>query len=380
MVKVLVLGAGLIGGAIARDLTEDPNLAVTVADLSRQNLDRLSSIENLTTLQVDVSDEAKLKACIPAFDFVVNAMPGYLGFESLKAIIESGKNTIDIAFFAEDALSLDPLAKERGIVAITDCGVAPGLGNILVGRSVAQLDEVDSVTIFIGGLPLVREWPFEYKAVFSPYDVIELYTRPARYIENGVVMTKPALSDPELLNFPGVGTVEAFNTDGLRTMMQTIKAKNMREKSLRYPGHIQKMELLRETGFFGEEPIEVKGILIRPIDFTSKLLFPKWELKPGEEDVTAMRVVVEGVKSSMRVRHTYELVDHFDRATKTTSMARTTAYTATAALHMILAKVWDKPGISAPELIGMEEQPFQFMKQGLAKRGVTWELMIEPLT
>ena len=132
--------------------------------------------------------------------------------------MHSGKNTVDIAFFAENPFGLDELAQKNNVTAVVDCGVAPGMSNVLIGHAEQQLDRVESALIYVGGLPELREWPFEYKAGFSPIDVIEEYTRPARYVENGHVVIRPALSDPELIDFPSVGTLEAFNTDGLRTL------------------------------------------------------------------------------------------------------------------------------------------------------------------
>src|SRR5690606_37486262 len=133
---------------------------------------------------------------------------------------------------------LDALAKEQGVTAVVDCGLAPGLGNILFGRLNEELDSIDTFLCHVGGLPVVRRKPYEYAAVFSPLDVIEEYTRPARFIENGALVVRPALSDVEKMDLPGVGTLEAFNSDGLRTLAVTMKAPNMKEKTLRYPGHV----------------------------------------------------------------------------------------------------------------------------------------------
>ena len=242
---------------------------------------------------------------------------------------------------------LDELAKKNGVTAIVDCGVAPGMSNVLVGHVHHLLDKTHSVLIYVGGLPEVRVWPYEYKAVFSPIDVIEEYIRPARYVENGKLVVRPALSDPEYLNFPGVSSLVAFNSDGLRTLVRTLDIPNMKEKTLRYPGHIEKIAVLRETGFFGQEPIEIHGARIRPIDLTARLLFPIWKLQPGETDLTVMQVIVEGEKDGEKVRHTYDLLDRFDVAGNVHSMARTTGYTATAAVRMIARGLYSRQGIIA---------------------------------
>ena len=362
----------MVGGAMAADLAKTPGFEVTVADMNRKRLEQLKGMHPLETRQVDLSVSENVKALVTDFDFAVDAVPGFLGFQTFKAIIESGTNVVDIAFFPEDPFALNDLAKEKKVIAVMDCGVAPGMSNLLAGYVAHLLDEVETVEIYVGGLPQVRRWPYEYQAVFSPIDVIEEYTRPDRYVENGRLVTRPALSDPELIDFEGIGTLEAFNTDGLRTLAQTLTAPNMKEKTLRYPGHIEKMAVLRETGFFSREPVEINGSKIRPIDFTAKLLFPRWQMKPGDEDLTVMKVLVEGKKAGRRLRYVYDLFDRYDRESETTSMARTTGYTATAAVRMIAAGKFDRVGVSPPEYIGQQPECVEFMLNELSRRGVVY--------
>jgi len=265
------------------------------------------------------------------------------------------------------------------VTAIVDCGVAPGMSNVLIGYIDHLLDKTETALIYVGGLPEVRQWPYEYKAVFSPIDVIEEYTRPARYVENGNLVTRPALSDAEYLDFPNIGTLEAFNSDGLRTLAETIDAPNMKEKTLRYPGHIEKMAVLRETGFFNKEEIDIKGIKISPLEFTSKLLFPKWQLKEGESDITVMRVIVEGTKDGEKLKYTYDLFDRLDKETNTHSMARTTGYTATMAIRMLAKGLYEEKGISPPEFIGRKPECVRFILKGLEDRGIFYKESIERL-
>ena len=323
-------------------------------------------------MQADLSNPETIKKLVAGADMVLSAVPGFMGFQTLKTIIEAGKNVIDIAFFPEDLFELDELAKENNVIAISDIGVAPGMSNVLIGYADALLDTTEKAVTYVGGLPKVREWPYEYKAVFSPVDVIEEYTRPARYIENGKEVIKPALSDPELLQFEGIGTLEAFNSDGLRSLAKTIKADYMIEKTLRYPGHISIMNVLRETGFFSKDEIEVKGQKIRPLDFTSALLFPKWKMNKGDEDLTVMKVIVEGLKDGQRKTYTWDLFDRFDPATGVHSMARTTGYTATMALRMVEQGLYNRKGVSAPEFIGRYPECVEFLLQGLKDRGVIY--------
>jgi len=375
--EIIILGAGLVGGPMAIDLAGDPNFQVTVVDISLEPLSRLSASYPIKTIQKDLSSEEEVTNLVSGYDFVINAVPGFMGYKTLRSIIGAGKNVVDIAFFIENPFILDELAKKNNVTAIMDCGVAPGMCNVLIGYAYNLLDETKKVIYYVGGLPEIREWPYEYKAVFSPADVIEEYTRPARYIENGNIVVKPALTDPELINFPGIGTLEAFNTDGLRSLVVTVKCPNMKEKTLRYPGHIEKMRLLSETGFFSKDEVTVNGVKIKPIDVTSKLLFPKWKLNEGEVDITVMQVVVEGKKDGKDIRFTWDLFDKYDPATRIHSMARTTGYTATVALRMIADGVFTQTGLNVPEYLGKYKECVDYLLKGLKERGVIYKEKIE---
>lgn len=377
--KIIVLGAGLVGAPMAFDLAREQNFEVTVADFSTASLAKFKDFPEIETIQQDLSDTVALTNLLKDQELVLSAVPGFMGFQTLKTIINTGKNVIDIAFFPEDLFELDELAKKNNVIAISDMGVAPGMSNVLIGYADNMMDKTTKAVIYVGGLPRERVWPYEYKAVFSPIDVIEEYTRPARYIENGKLIIMPALSEPELLYFPGVGTLEAFNSDGLRSLAETIVCPNMIEKTLRYKGHIEKMAMLRETGFFSKDPIEINGTMIRPLDFTTRLLFPKWKLEAGEEDITVMRVMVEGIKAGRRQRYTYDLFDSYNAQTKVHSMARTTGYAATMALRMLAEGLYTRKGVSAPEFVGKNKTCVDFLLRGLAERGVVYCEKVEEL-
>ena len=369
--QIIVLGGGLVGGPMALDLALEDRFVVTVVDVNEVALETLRAKQpRLNVMREDLSDPARVAELVSGHDIVLNAVPGFMGFATLTAIIEARRNVVDISFFAEDPFTLHERAIQAGVTAIVDCGVSPGLSNLLIGRVAAQVEHVDSVLIYVGGLPELRHWPYEYKAVFSPIDVIEEYVRPARYVENGAMVTRPALSDPELIDFPGVGTLEAFNTDGLRSLARTISAPNMKEKTLRYPGHIEKMAVLREAGFFDNKEIRLNGSQFRPIDLTAAILFPKWKMGPGEADITVLRVEIEGRRGDCRVRHVFRLLDRYDRQTDTLSMARTTGYTATAAVRMLAEGLYTEAGIVPPELIGRHKEPSDFMLRCLRDRRV----------
>ena len=364
MANIIVLGAGLVGGVMATDLSK--NHEVTSVDISQKNLDKLAGIN---TICADVSDTSTLQNLIKDFDLVVGAVPGFMGYQMMKDVIEVGKNIVDISFYPEDPFGLDELAKEKGVVAVMDCGVAPGMGNIIFGHHDSQM-QITDYECLVGGLPEKREWPYEYQAVFSPIDVIEEYIRPARYVQNSQMITKEALSDTELIEFDEIGTLESWNSDGLRSLIKTMDhVPNMIEKTLRYPGCVEYLKVLRESGFFSYDEIEVNGQKIRPIDVTSKLLFPKWEMKEGDKDFTVMRIIMKGTENGEEITYQYNLLDRFQD--RTISMARTTGFTCTAVANLVVNGDYKRIGISPPEYLG---EHFNFVKNYLEERGVNYKV------
>ncbi len=371
MSKIIILGAGMVGSAMARDLHK--NHQVVSADINQEALQTLNKDFGIETMILDCFNKNELKSALKDFDLVVCAVPGFMGFETLKTIIECGKNVADISFFPEDVFELDALAKENNVTAIVDVGVAPGMDNFILGYHDAEM-KVEMFECLVGGLPQERKWPFEYKAPFSPVDVIEEYTRPARYVENGQVIVKPALSDSELLEFDKIGTLESFNSDGLRSIIQTMShIPDMKEKTLRYPGHIQLIQALQASGFFSEESIDVNGQAVNPLDFTSKVLFKEWKLNPDEKEFTVMRVTVEGEKDGENVKHVWDLMDEYDEETGVSSMSRTTGYTCAAAANLIDQGMFSEKGVFPPELVGRKQDCFLFVREYLEKRGVVYK-------
>ena len=375
--KIIVLGAGRVGNAIARDLAEHRGWELTVADRSAEALGRLSGVSGLRLVEADLSRPEVVAQAVAGHDLAVGAVPGPMGFATLRSVIEAGVNTVDISFFEQDPFELHELAVARGVVAVVDCGVAPGLSNLILGRCEASWDEVESFSCWVGGLPTVRHWPYEYRSVFSPIDVIAEYTRPARLVANGHIVTRPALSEVELLDLPGVGTLEAFNTDGLRTLLRTSSVPTMKEKTMRYPGHAEMMRMLRDSGFFGERPLNVGGLRVRPLDVTARLLADAWQPADGEEDITVMRVEVEGTMGGAAVRHRWDLLDRFDRERGVSSMARTTGYTCTAGIHALAAGLHRQPGLVPPEELGRNQACYDAMLAYLSARGVMLRHTVE---
>ena len=369
--KIIVLGTGLVGSAMVKDLSSD--YLVTAVDISSENISKLKGLDNVKAMTADLSDSSIIRDLVRGHDLVIGALPGHMGYKSVRDTIEAGKDMVDISFFPEDAFGLDRMAKNKGVTVVTDCGVAPGMSNIILGHH-HSLMNVERYECYVGGLPFKREWPWQYKAVFSPIDVVEEYTRPARYMLNGDIVVRKALSEPEYLEFEEIGTLEAWNSDGLRSLLKTIPVPNMIEKTLRYPGTIEYLRMLREAGFFSYDEVEIKGKRIRPVDLTAQLMFPQWQLKEGEEEFTVMRIIIEGREKGEKYIYRYDLFDRYDRQTNITSMARTTGYTCTAVANLMMEGMYESPGINPPEYIGKTEGHLKFILGYLEERGVVYKV------
>lgn len=361
--KVLTLGAGKVGCTMALDLAKSFN--VTAVDSNEKNLSRLNSLNpKIETISADAS---KLSSkFIQPYDLVVSGVPGFLGFQTLEHLINSGvKNIVDISFMPEDHLLLDSLAKTKGVSAIVDAGLAPGLSNMFCGY-LAEFQKPEKITILVGGVPKVRKWPFNYKAPFSFVDVMEEYTRPARIKLYGHTVTKEPLTGVELIDTE-IGTLEAFYTDGVRSLLKTIpEVPSIIEKTLRYPGYAEYISLLKKTGFFDTEVKEVKGQKLAPFDMTSAVLDKVFYLSPDEEDIVVLEVTGETKQNSI----TYSLVDFYCTQTKLSAMSRTTGYSATACASLLLKGIHKDKGIFLMEHIGRSAENFDYVLKYLAERKV----------
>lgn len=364
--KVIVLGSGMVGRLIAHYLSL--NYEVTAVDVRTENLSRIKRPE-INKVLANLSSESVLTDLISGFDLVIGALPGILGYKTLKSVISAGKSIVDISFFPEDVFELDELAKEKKVTAVFDCGIGPGLSNMIIGHHASRLD-INLAKCYVGGLPFIREFPFEYKAPFSPADVLEEYLRPARVIENGKLIIRQALSGLEHIDDPEVGTLEAFYTDGLRSLIKTMKIPTLIEKTLRYPGHAMFIRALIETGFLNQDEIEIGKIKLKPIDFTSELLFRKWELKDEDDEFTVMYIYIEGVEEARKVSLNYRIFDRRDKASGFSSMSRTTGLPAVAVARLILEGDFDQIGIIPPEYIGASEKCFNIVMNEVKSHGI----------
>ena len=374
MKKIIILGAGMIGSAIAFDLSSRYN--VTIVDIDKSKLKKLAEKYSIKTIQEDISNKQLLTKRIKFYDLIICAVPGFMGYKTLQNIIEAGKNVVDISFFAEDPFKLDKLAKQKKVTAVVDCGVAPGLSNIILGHHNSKM-KIEYFECVVGGLPFERRLPFQYKVPFSPTDVIEEYMRPARIVHNRKVIIKEALSDVELVNIEQVGTLESFNTDGLRTLIKTMNIPDMREKTLRYPGHIEYINLFKQSGFFNKEYVNINGKKVRPVDLTAKLLFPIWHLDDEEKEFTVLQIKIRGTENNRNKEYLYNLFDQFDENTKITSMARTTGYTCSSVARLLINNQYSRKGISPPEFIGEDDRCFDKVIEDLKERKIIFKIREE---
>jgi saccharopine dehydrogenase-like NADP-dependent oxidoreductase len=378
--NAIVFGAGMVGSVIAEDLAAS-GFQVTIVDRCNDALARVSERSNgaIAIQRADCSSPTVIATCANNADIVFGALPSWLGLQTLETVITSGTPYCDISFMAEDPRKWDELAKERGVTCVVDFGVAPGMSHLLCAHAVHLLDTCERLEIVVGGLPVEREWPFEYKAPFSPRDVIEEYLRPARLVEHGRTVTRDALSECVLLHLPGVGTLEAFNSDGLRTLCDTLDVPFMRERTLRYPGHAELMKVLRSAGFFSEIPLQIDTLEVRPIDMTSKILIESWKYAQGEADLTVMQVVAEGTLGQEHVRLSWDLLDYYDSEKDQSSMARTTGFPAAAMGRMIADGTINLPGVHPPETFGANDPIVQRLFVELEARNVKFVKNMESI-
>jgi len=372
--KVLVFGCGNIGSVAAEDMAKTmSSIEVIVAD---KNEARAKDVAerigrgNVSWIQLDAANHKEVVKALKDFDLAMGFLPGKLGYRLAEACISSGKSLVDVSYMPENPLTLDDEAIKANVTIVPDCGLAPGISNILVGHATAKLDRVQIVHIMVGGLPEKPTPPLGYTITWSPESLIDMYTRRARIVKKGKTVEVEPLSGLEEVEFPGVGKLEAFFTDGLRNLTQTItNVDDMWEKTLRYPGHAEKIKLLKALGFFEEKQISIDGADVSPRELTVKLLGKRlW--KPKVKDIVALRVEVYGVENGKKTRHVYHLLDRYDEKQGITAMARTTAYPASIMAQLVLKKAVREKGVVPPEMIGVKKELFKLFFDELEKRGI----------
>jgi len=372
--RILTLGCGHIGSVIAQDVaTALPWAEVTISDSQRDRAEAIASIigaDNVHAMALDVADRRALTAALADFDLAVGLTPGCAGYGAMAAAIHAGVDMVDLSYMPQNPLTLDEAAVQAGVCVVPDCGVAPGLSNFLVGQAVSLLDAVHDVYILVGGLPQTPIPPLGYKVTWCVEDLVEEYVREVSIVQDGRRVTVHALDGVETVVFPGVGRLEAFYTDGVRTLHHTVPGvNNLWEKTLRYPGHVDQIKLLMSLGFFSAVPVTVGAETVVPRDLTAVLLEQRLSL-PTVPDVVAMRIEVAGAQQGEPTRHTYRLLDHYDAAAGVSAMARTTAYTASIVIQLLVNGAITAKGVVPPERLGMAGGVFHAVMAELAKKGI----------
>ena len=358
--RMLVLGAGLQGSACAWDLLRNDDVErVLLADL---DADRLPSFlepyredPRLQRIALDARDENAVRAAMGLADAVMNALPYFFNASISRLAVEAGRHCCDLGGNTEIVfrqMEDDAAARTAGISVVPDCGLAPGMVNILAGAGMAEMDEVDRVRIFVGGLPQHPTPPLNYQVVYSLAGVIDYYTTPSWIIRDGSRHRVEALSEVEPIEFAEpVGTLEAFHTaGGLSTMAWTYegRVRSMEYKTLRYPGHADIMRSIRGLGLLDLEPIEVKGQQVVPRDVFIGCARPRLE-NPDGRDLVALRVLVEGTQAGEPARTGWELTDRYDEATGISAMERTTGFSLSITGQM-QARGEVEAGVRTPDL------------------------------
>ena len=373
--RMLVLGAGLQGSACAYDLLQQPTVErVTVADLKPERVPaflKTSAGRRLALVKVDVQDGAALREVIRGHNAVLCALPYYYNLDVMRAALEAGVHSADLGGNTEIVFrqkKLDAEARARGVSAVADCGLAPGMINILAAEGIRRVGDAEAVKIFVGGLPQHPEPPLHYQIVYSLEGALDYYTTPSWVLRDGKPARVDALSELEQVAFPPpVGVLEAFHTaGGISTLPWTYegRVRTMEYKTLRYPGHAAIMKAIRDLGLLELQPIKVRGKEVVPRDVFIASVSPKLT-KPEGRDLVALRVEVRGGGRDGR-QVAWQLLDYFDEARGISAMMRTTGYSlAITGLMQVDGRI-AAPGVHTPD----EAVPFGEYLNELARRGV----------
>ena len=381
--RMLVLGAGLQGCACAYDLLQNPAVEqVTLADLRPEKLPKFLAGDwggRLRTVRLDVSDSVAVRSTFTGHSAVMSAIPYYYNGPMAKAAVECGCHFSDLGGNTEIVLEqkkLDQQAQSRGISVIPDCGLAPGMVNILAAEGIRRLDRAERVKIFVGGLPQAPEPPLNYQIVYSLEGALDYYTTPSWVLRGGRPVQVEALSEVESVDFPSpVGRLEAFHTGGgISTLPFAYQGKIdvMEYKTLRYPGHAAVVRPIRELGLLANDPIEVKGNKVVPRDVFIAAVSPKLT-KPNGRDLVALQVQVSGTRKDKAQAVTFRLIDYYDAKHGISAMMRTTGYSLSITGQMQGDGRVRLKGVHTPD----EAMPFTDYVTELGKRGVNIEELDE---
>lgn len=348
---IVVLGSGMIGSVIARELSAKDDVVI---------IDK-RKIEN-NILKVLTGDVFDFPEVLHKANVIVSALPGDISYNVISKLLSKGKKVVDVSFMPEDPMSLNDVATGEKSLLIPDAGYAPGLTNMISGYFFKKYD-AQRIEIYDAGLPQRKVPPLDYNITWSVKGLIDLYTRPARFIRDGKIITVDPLENIERVNFPGIGELDAFLVDGLGTLLHTLKGVDIFEKTYRYPGHLQKIKFLRDMGYFSENIIS--GCAPRSV---SEELFER-KLKMDIDDLCILEIrAFGGTKKEVRY------IDYYDKRRNDTSMARMTSFPAVAITELLIDGKIDMVGVQPPEYFGFEESTFHEILSNLRGRGLNIQI------
>lgn len=360
----------MAAGDLARSLRSAEIVAADAdAGRARAVASRLNRY-NVSWMRTNASNHGALVRALARCDIVVGALPGAIGFAACRAAVQAGVHMVGVSYMPEGGTALHRAALKARVCIVPDCGVSPGMSNIYIGRAVSRLDRVESVRILVGGLPDRPVAPLGYVITWSADDLIDLYERPATIRRHGQASRVEAMTGLQTITVLGLGPLEAFYSDGLRTLLHTIPgATEMWEKTLRYPGHAGGIRLLRSLGFFSASPVQLGGVRVRPREVTARL-FDRVLRSPRVRDLVILIVAVGGLRGGRRLTISYRLLDRYDPRKQTTDMARTTAFTAAVVAQLIARGMVEGAGVVPPETLGMDRRFFGAFQAEMRKRGI----------
>lgn len=376
--KILVLGSGMMGRAIAYDLCKFSNFeTITVADKNKETIQSAERFLNdmpIDYLNLNIDKKDEIRKTFQNFDVVISAVPYKFNFFLAKTAIETNNHFLDLGgnnTIVEQELNLTKKAKDNDVTVVPDCGLAPGLVSVITKDVVEEFDSVNFVKIRVGGLPVNPIPPLNYQIVFSPYGLINEYVEDAIVLDNEKIVKKKSMTEIEIIRFPDpFNEMEAFLTSGgCSTLPITYKNKigYLDYKTIRYPGHCEKFKIMLDLGFANDQSIDIRGQMIVPRDFFASILFQN--LPINEKDVVLLKVIAEGVKDNLTNKLEYTMIDYYDNENEITSMMRTTGYPIS-----IIAQMIEEDKIKERGVFGSEEiVPCKPFFEELLKRNIIIE-------
>lgn len=360
MERIIILGAGR-QGLTAGEFLREKGVEVSFIDAFEDNV-KAAQRDGFKAKRAEMKSSGDIAKAIKGYDLALSALPARLGRIAHLGAVKSKTNMVDVSYSEDSPLELQKACRKAGVTIIPDAGIAPGTSNLMAGRLYRSFDKAETIKIYVGGMPEKNLPPLGYSITWSPEDLVSEYERKAKIRKNFRPLTVEPLTGVEEMKFRGFETLEAFYTDGLRTLSDTLKnVRNLEEKTMRYKGHIEKIKFLFDMGYFENNvgktnPREVSLELLKRIKYKNV------------RDVLLMRVTGEGFVNGKKRRTEYEIIDFADK--KHSAMERTTGYSLAAFSWWLLLNPQTNGGVLTPEEIGMDEASFNEIISLLAEKKI----------